>query len=92
MSFSKEVRWHIYVTEKTRKSLLSCQFFCEATVDGSSVLSPGVLGCVAGRRGGSFFLSPEVGGERMQRQINGDKWSWEWDGPEAKDINNASRH
>lgn len=33
-----------------------------------------------------------VGGEARLRQINGDKWSWEWDGPEAKDINNARRH
>lgn len=92
LSFSKEVRWHIYVTEMTRKSLLSCQFFCETRVDGSSALRPGVLGCVAGRRGGSFFLSPVAGGEGRQEQINGDKWSWEWDGPEAKDINNAGRH
>lgn len=41
-----------------------------------------------------FSSGPEVGGEGRgrQRQINGDKWSWEWDGPEAGDINNASRH
>lgn len=26
-------------------------------------------------RGGSFFLRPKVGGEGMQRQINGDKWN-----------------
>lgn len=49
------------------------------------MLSPDVSGCVAGRKGGSFFLRPEVGGEG--RQINEDKWSWEWDGPEAKNIN-----
>lgn len=67
-------------------------WFCETAVDGSSVLSPGVLGCVAGRSRGSFFLSPEVGGEGRLWQINGDKWRWEWDGPEAKDINNGSRH
>ena len=39
-----------------------------------------------------FSSTPKVGGEGRERQINGDKWSWEWDGPEAKDINNASRH
>lgn len=69
--------------------------FMGTAVDGSSVLSPGVWGCVAGRKGvggGSFFLRREVGGEERLRQINGDKWSWEWDGPEAKGINNASRH
>lgn len=32
-----------------------------------------------------------VGGGAM-KLINGDKSSWECDGPEAKDINNASRH
>lgn len=31
-----------------------------------------------------------MGGEG--RQINEDKWSWEWDGPGAKNINKASRH
>lgn len=39
-----------------------------------------------------FSSASGVGGEGRQRQINGDKWSWEWDGPEAKDINNAGRH
>lgn len=45
--------------------------------------------------GGDHFSSAlrwEGGGKGGVRQINGDKWSWEWDGPEAMDINNASRH
>lgn len=47
-------------TKKTMKSHLSSELFCETAVDRSSVLSPGILGCVAG--GGSFFLSLEQGG------------------------------
>lgn len=42
------------------KSHLSSELFCETAVDRSSVLSPGILGCVAG--GESFFLSLEQGG------------------------------
>lgn len=45
------------------KSHLSSELFCETAVDRSSVLSPGILGCVAGG-GESFFLSLEQGGAR----------------------------
>lgn len=49
------------------------------------MLSPGVLGRVAGR--GSFFLRPLCVGGGVQ--INGGELRM-W--PEAEDINNACRH
>lgn len=72
------------------KSHLSSELFCETAVDRASVLSPGILGCVAG---GIIFPQLRARGSGgVLKLINGDKWSWECDGPEAKDINNASRH
>lgn len=47
------------------------------------------------RKEGRIIFPQSRGGRKKgarQGQINGDKWSWEWDGPEARDINNASRH
>lgn len=56
------------------------------------VLQEEVVGGRGGGGGDHFSSVPRWEGKGRLRQINGDKWSWEWDGPEAKDINNASRH
>lgn len=72
LSFTKEARCHIYVTEKPGKSLRSCQFLCETAVDGSSVLNPGVLGSLAGRRGGGVIFPKPQG--RSGREAEADQW------------------
>lgn len=55
--------------KKTRKSFSSCRFLCETAADGSSALRPGVMGCVAGRRGGSFFHSSQ-GGRGREAEVD----------------------
>lgn len=52
------------------KSHLSSELFCETAVDRSSVLSPGILGCVAG--GGIIF--PQLRARGSGGGAEADQW------------------